>query len=443
MEPRKISPVVQQAVDHYIDQSQTLNQHTENQSLQSLRAKAQMLFADRAFPTQKDEDWQYTKLRSFTQNHFKSQPAKHLTLEQVNQFLPDFPVTKVVFVDGWFNEALSDDLGALPKQASFESYADVTEQTGDFHKLYEHEDDVAKEPFGLLNSCLAADGFFFELEANATLETPLFILHIQTNALQSVQVRNRIDVDENAEMTIVERYVSLDPNQSEAAFTNVVTQIDVAKYARVRQIIMQEQHENAFYFNNQYVFQQDHSNFITFFGSTGSLISRHQNHLWMNGEHIETEQNSACLARNNQTVDSRTDTQHNDVWGLSQQLHKYVLADSSTGVFNGMIRVDQKAQKTDGQMDNGNLILSNKARMDTKPQLEIYADDVKCSHGSATGQIDDKQIFYMQARGINKSDAIRIITHAFLLEPTESISNDGIRAWVVSRLSNGLEKINH
>ena len=122
-------------------------------------------------------------------------------------------------------------------------------------------------------------------------------------------------------------------------------------------------------------------------------------------------------------------------------MHKYVLTDTATGVFNGMIRVDQKAQKTDGQMDNKNLILSNDAKMDTKPQLEIYADDVKCSHGSATGQIDANQIFYLQARGINREDAIKMITHAFLLEPTESISKDEIRTWVNNLLSAGLAKL--
>lgn len=438
MKPRKISPVVQKAVDHYAAEAKSLIKSGDNAALNAYRETALNTFMQNALPNQRDEDWQYTRLTGFVQNHFNIQPSAPITREQVNQFLPSFAVTKVVFVDGWFSELLSDDLSSLPKTASFETFADVVDDGGDASKLFAIEEEVAKEPFANLNSALATDGFYLQVDANSHLDMPIFVLHIQTNANQASYTRNRISVGENAELTVVERYVSL---ETEAAFTNVVTHIDIAKHGRVKQVVMQEQVDAAYYFNNQYVFQEDNSQFNTFYGSMGSQVARHQNHLWMNGEHIESEQNSACLAKDNQTVDSRTDTQHNDVWGQSHQLHKYVLTDTATGVFNGMIRVDQKAQKTDGQMDNKNLILSDTAKMDTKPQLEIYADDVKCSHGSATGQIDANQIFYLQARGINRSDAIKMITHAFLLEPSESISNDEIRTWVNNQLSAGLVKL--
>lgn len=438
MKPRKISPVVQKAVEHYASEARSLIKSSDNAKLNALREQALARFETSALPNQRDEDWQYTRLTGFVQDHFHIQPSAQITSEQVKQFLPSFAVTKVVFVDGWFSEALSDDLSSLPKTAYFETFVDVVDDGGDCTKLFAIEDEVAKEPFANLNSCLATDGFYLQLEANSHLEMPIFVLHIQTNSNQSSHTRNRISVGENAELTLVERYVSLD---AESTFTNVVTHLDIAKHARVKQIVMQEQVEAAYYFNNQYIYQAESSQFNTFYGSMGSQIARHQNHLWMNGEHIESEQNSACLAKNKQVVDSRTDTQHNDVWGQSHQLHKYVLTDTATGVFNGMIRVDQKAQKTDGQMDNKNLILSNDAKMDTKPQLEIYADDVKCSHGSATGQIDANQIFYLQARGINREDAIKMITHAFLLEPTESISKDEIRTWVNNLLSAGLAKL--
>lgn len=441
MKPRKISPVAQKAVDHYIAQSEQLNDNCSNSTLIALRQQAQGLLRANAFPTQRDEDWQYTRLTGFVQNQFELKPATPVTAEQVNQFLPDFPVTKVVFVDGWMSESLSDNLEFLPNGVVFESFKDATELGGDSHKLFTVEEEIDKEPFGILNSLLVADGFYLQLAANALLEQPLFVLHIQTNHNHLTNVRNRIEVGENAEMTLVERYVSIASSDESVACTNVVTQIEMARHARVKQVVMQEQQDKAFYFNNQFVYQADNSSFNTFYGSQGSQLSRHQNHVWMNGEHIESQQNSACLAKAKQTVDSRTDTQHNDVWGQSQQLHKYVLTDSAVGVFNGMIRVDQKAQKTDGQMDNKNLLLSDMAKMDTKPQLEIYADDVKCSHGSASGQIDKNQIFYLQARGIKKEQAIKMITHAFLLEPVESINNDAIRHWVTERVSHGLAQI--
>lgn len=441
---RKISPVAKKTVEHYVAQSELLNATCQSASLQKIRQQAQQLLNEQGFPTQRDEEWQYTRLTGFVQNHFAMQPAVPVTSQQVRQFMPGFPVTMVVFVDGWFSEALSDDLEALPKGVIYESFRDIESIAGDAGVLFEREKQITKEPFGVLNSLLLADGFYLQLDANAYMEMPFFVLHIQTQKNQMSNVRNRIELGENAELTLVERYVSLAELTGEtdsSACTNVVTEIEIAKQARCKQIVMQEQNDSAFYFNNQFIYQADNSSFHSFYGGLGSQLSRHQNHILMNGEHIESQQNSACLAKDNQVVDSRTDTQHNDVWGTSQQLHKYVLTDHAIGVFNGMIRVDQKAQKTDGQMDNKNLLLSNQAKMDTKPQLEIYADDVKCSHGSASGQIDKNQIFYLQARGIRRADAIKMITHAFLLEPAEDISNEQIQHWVTDRLSAGLVKI--
>ena len=278
-------------------------------------------------------------------------PALPVTSEQIRQFMPDFPVIMVVFVDGWFNEGLSDDLESLPNGVIYESFKDAADIVGESSKLYDREKEINKEPFGVLNSLRMADGFYLQLQNNASLVLPFFLLHIQTRGNQMSNVRNRIELGENAELTLVERYVSLVEvfdGVNLSACTNVVTYIELAKYARFKQFVMQEQNDNAFYFNNQFIEQADNSNFNTFYGALGSQLSRHQNHIFMNGEHIESQQNSACLAKDNQIVDSRTDTQHNDVWGNSRQLHTYVLTDSAVGVFNGMIRVDQKAQKTDG-----------------------------------------------------------------------------------------------
>jgi Fe-S cluster assembly protein SufD len=437
---RKISPVAQQAVAHYIAESQQLNANCENQLVIEQRNHAQQLLQERAFPTLRDENWQYTKLTQFVQQHFKVQPSHHIDTATVQACLPSFAVTSLVFVDGWFSEELSDDLSELPRGVSLESARDVTEVPGGTEKLYEREVAIEDEPFGLLNTLLLADGFYLSVDANIALELPIFVLHLQTQDGQMANVRNRIDIGANAELTLVESYLTLGDQEINAC-SNVVTEIEIAKQARVKQVILQQQGGAAYYFNNQYVYQAENSVFNTFYAGLGSLTARHQNHLWMNGEHIESRQNSACLASGKQTTDSRTDTQHNDVWGASQQLHKYVLADQATGVFNGMIRVDQKAQKTDGQMDNKNLLLSDSAKMDSKPQLEIYADDVKCSHGSASGQIDKNQIFYLQARGIPRAQAVQMITRAFLMEPAEEISNPQIRKWIMQALDDGLQAL--
>mgnify|MGYP002062267487 CR=1 FL=1 len=435
---RKISPMAQQAVDHYIEQSLLLNAAFPNDKVIEGRQRAQAIFSAQAFPTLRDEDWQYTKLTGFVQNRYEVLGKHTLKHEDLHCFLPPYAVTKVVFVDGWFSEELSDDLSVFPRGVSLESTRDVFEVPGATDKLFDQEEIVNQAPFGVLNSLLMADGYYLQVSANTTLETPVWMLYVQSQDNQMATVRNHIVLEENAEMTLVEQFVSLSKDESFRGCTNVVTEMSIAKSARMKQVLVQQQNHSSYYFNNQFVFQGDQSTFNSFYAGLGSLTSRHQNHVYMNGEHIESRQNSACLGRGQQTMDSRTHTQHNQVWGSSQQLHKYVLDDSAVGVFNGMIRVDQLAQKTDGQMDNKNLLLSTQAKMDCKPQLEIYADDVKCSHGSATGQINEAQIFYLQARGIPRSQAIEMITQAFLMEPAEEIANANIRQWVMATLADQL-----
>ncbi|NPA73031.1 MAG: Fe-S cluster assembly protein SufD [Gammaproteobacteria bacterium] len=442
---RKISPMARQAVDHYITQSELLNNGCESDIVVEGRRRAQAILTNQGFPTQKDEDWQYTKLTGFVQERFNLAAKTEVKHQDIHALLPDFAVTKIVFVDGWFDEALSDDLSALPAGVSLESTRDTFEISGGDARLYAREEAINAEPFGVLNNLFLADGFYLQVSRNVTVSVPVFVLYLQTQQNQISTLRNQIILEENSELTLVEQYVSL-PDGASAGFkslTNVVTEISVAKSARMKQVIVQQQAAEAYYFNNQFIFQADKSVFNTFYAGMGSKISRHQNHLRMDGEHIENSQNSACLAHDGEVVDSRTETQHNQVWGVSKQLHKYVLSGSAEGVFNGMIRVDQQAQKTDGNMDNKNLLLSESARMNTKPQLEIYADDVRCTHGSATGQINEDQIFYLQARGIPRKQAIEMITQAFLMEPAEQIDRAEIQAWVKSGLNDALQALQH
>ncbi|MDG6778489.1 Fe-S cluster assembly protein SufD [Thiomicrorhabdus sp. zzn3] len=426
-------------MDHYAQLSDDLNKACDNANFVELRQAAKTRFLEQGFPGRRDEDWGYTKLTDFVQTHYRLEGVTHLELSDIQPFLPKYPALRIVMIDGWFSESLSDDLSELPAGVSIEALKDMAEIPSIHQVLNQHQGEIEKEPFAVLNTMLLSDGYYMQVSRNCALELPVFVLHIQTEDGHLSNLRNRIEVEENAEITLVESYVTLTGSaEAFSGFTNVVTEIDIAAHARVKQVILQQQAPSSYYFNNQFVYQGEQSTFNTLYASTGSMTSRHQNHLQMDGEHIESIQNSACYATGKQTVDSRTYTEHNQVAGFSQQLHKYVLDGEAVGVFNGMIKVAQAAQKTDGQMDNKNLLLSDQAQMDTKPQLEIYADDVKCSHGSATGQINEDQVFYLQARGIPKSQAIRMITEAFLLEPLEDVSNNEIRQWVANALSNAL-----
>ncbi|WP_246261865.1 Fe-S cluster assembly protein SufD [Thiomicrorhabdus cannonii] len=432
---KKFTPVMQSAMTHYAQLSDDLNK-AESPYLTALRQSAKAQFLEQGFPTRRDEDWGYTKLTDFVQTHFRLQGISHLTQADILPFLPSFGATRIVLVDGWFSESLSDDLSALPKGVTIESFEDLQQVPESAVQLQAHQQDVAQEPFAVMNTMLLNDGVVIQIDKHAVLEMPLFVLHVQTQPNHLSNLRNRITVGEYADVTLVEAYVSLSDDL--CALTNVVSEIDIASHARVKQVVLQQQNKQSYYFNNQFVYQAEHSGFNTLYAGLGCVTSRHQNHVYMNGEHIETIQNSACYATGAQTVDSRSYTEHNQEHGFSQQLHKYVLDGEAVGVFNGMIKVARAAQKTDGQMDNKNLLLSDSAQMDTKPQLEIYADDVKCSHGSATGQINKEQIFYLQARGIPRPQAVRMITEAFLLEPVEVVSHGAIREWVAQILSQTL-----
>ncbi len=439
---KKFSPAIQAAMAHYSQLSDDLNKACDNAAVVALRQQAQQQFMLTGLPTRRDEDWGYTNLNSFMQTHFKLEGVSQLTAEDIAPFMPAFAATRIVIVDGWFSESLSDDLSGLSKGVTIESTTDLCAVSEYVSSEVDQTSHFVQEPFALLNSMLFNDGFNLQVSKGCAVETPVFILYVQTQNQHASNVRNRIKVEENAELTLVESYVTLADAAEFSGFTNVVTEIEVAAHANLKQVIKQQQAPQSYYFNNQFIVQQSHSVFNTFYAGIGSLVSRHQNHLQMNGDHIETRQNSACYATDKQIVDSRTDTAHNDVNGLSQQLHKFVLDGQAVGVFNGMIKVAQAAQKTDGQMDNKNLLLSSTAQMDCKPQLEIYADDVKCSHGSATGQISADQIFYLQARGIKKAAAMRMITEAFLLEPVEAISRAEIRQWMSATLSQTLNRSN-
>lgn len=426
----KMSPAARQLLEQLVAESQKLNEQTEAEALIEKRQAAQEKFLSQGLPTRKDEDWQYTALMPLFKHSFEVKQAKAVTLAAIQPFLPELDVIRLTFVDGMFSEELSAGFDFIPDALSIEM-ADADAIQG--INLTEQAD-----AFQLMNEMLLDQGLALSLEKGQALEVPLHILHVQTQPEQLTNLRTQIDLSENSEMTLIQQFVSLKAGQS--ALINDLAKITVAENARFKQIVLQDMNLESFYFANQFFEQAASSVIETLYIGLGCEISRHQNYLMMLGEHAESMQNSIGLGTGKQVIDSRTSTTHQAAHCDSRQLHKLVLDDQSRGVFNGMIHVVKGAQKTDGQMDNKNLLLSKTAKVDAKPQLEIYADDVKCSHGCASGQIDEQQVFYAQARGIRKADALQLITRAFLLEPLDSISNLTLRNWLAGTIGRKLAK---
>lgn len=423
---KKFSPVAQAAMDFYQSQAmQLLNQESER--FLSLRQNALAQFMLNGFPTRKDEDWQFTPLSGFLNTHYSAAPQTNVnSVPNLAVKLP-FEALHLVFVDGRFNEVLSSDLTDLPKGLSIKSVlqdTDLVDVTAD-----------TDDAFVMLNSMLFNEGVSIELASGLALEMPIALDFIQTRKDSANTIRNQVTLGEGASLHLYQQHIA---EQGVAALDNLVTKVTLEKRAQLQQIVWQDLDEKAYYFSNQFVDLKSSALFKSHYIGLGGAISRHQNQVYMNGEHIESEQNSICFARNQQVMDTRTYTGHNAEDGISRQLHKLVLNDQAVGVFNGMIKVAQAAQKTDGMMDNKNLLLSNEAQMNAKPQLEIYADDVKCSHGSASGQISADQIFYLQARGLSKQQARQLVTLAFLMEPLETMSHSKMQAWLQQRLSNAV-----
>lgn len=426
---KRMSLTAQKAMDFYLELSQGLIEQTANPLLKTERLAAQLALAERGWPTRRDEDWQYTPLNSFLQNQFGCKMGySQLSMADILSRVPSEDVIRLVFVDGHFDDNLSDSLNDLPNGLVIETTADLIDLADESHQLGMRVSNMQHEPMALLNTLLFQDGVHIEVDANRTIETPIHVVHIQTKTQQSSALRHCIRLCENAELTLFEHCFSL--TDDVVQMTNHVASVEIGHYARLKQIVLQDLNEQSFYFGHQWIRQGKNSVFDTLYLGLGGAVARHQNYVNMAGEHADSKQNSICLAQGKQVQDSRTDTLHRVSHGRSQQLHKYVLKDQARGVFNGMIKVAQDAQKTDGQMDNKNLLLSTESKMDSKPQLEIYADDVKCSHGSATGQVDEDQVFYLQARGIRKPQAIQLITQAFLLEPLEGVSNPKLNGWL-------------
>ena len=433
---KKSSPVAQKAIDFYLSQVQAINARHPNPALASFRQSVAERFAQQGFPSRRDEDWKYTPVTEFLKTHYTVEGVAQIDPQQIKQYLPPFDVMHLVFIDGYFSERYSDDLSELPRGLSIEPVKDALDFSQGHCSLMTHEDKIQAEPFGCLNSMLFDDGLLIQLDAHCHIERPIFCSYIQTQNQHANTLRNRVVLAQGAQLTLIQQHVSLRPDVN--AFDNLVAEIVLAEHANLQQIILQDVSLLSGYFSLQTIDQAEKSVFNSVYVGIGGALSRHQNVLMMQGAHVESNQSSACLATGKQVMDTRTHTEHQAWWGVSRQLHKLVLDDQAVGVFNGMIKVHQGAQKTDGQMDNKNLLLSNTAQVDSKPQLEIYADDVKCSHGSASGQISEEQIFYLRARGINQADARRLVTQAFLLEPLEVIGSPKTQAWLSNKLTHKL-----
>jgi Fe-S cluster assembly protein SufD len=384
--------------------------------LNNLRQQAATQFEQTGFPSNRLEDWRYTNVSEIAKKEFS-----------VAKFVEDVDFDAVesgsafhfVLVDGYFREELSN----LPENLTVCSINDALKNHTDLLQANFNQAISQSHGFIEFNTANFTDGLFLHLAENVELEKPLQIIHIATQEA-ILPTRHVVILETNAKATLIEMFVSPEKN---AYLTNSVAEIFVGKNADLTLYKVQQEGENAYHFGGTYVQQNNSSKFTHHNFAFGSLLARSDIFSDLK-KAAECELNGLYLGSKKQHLDNLTRINHIESHGISREFYKGILNDKAKGVFQGRIIVAEDAQKIDSQMNNRNLLLSNEAEIDTKPQLEIYADDVKCAHGVTVGQLDEKSIFYLQSRGIDEETAKHILTFAFANEMVEKVENEVLKA---------------
>ena len=401
----------------------------DNESLHEVRNQAIKNFENKGFPSKKEEAWKYTSLNAILKNDFSVFPKKENTIEfkDVKEyFLHEIDTYKVVFIDGIFSSFLSStthdglDVCLMASALNKPKYKIAIDTY--FNKIASKDESLTT-----LNTAFSSEGAYINIPKSKVVDKPIEIIYFSTGneAALLVQPRNLIIVGENAHVQIVERHQSLNSNP---VLTNSVTEIFAQKRAIVDYYKVQNDVQTANLIDNTYIAQKQESHVSVHTFSFGGNITRNNLNFYHQGERIDSTLKGITIIGDKQHVDHYTLVQHATPNCESHQNYKTILDGRATGVFNGKIFVEKEAQKTNAFQQNNNILLSENATVNAKPQLEIFADDVKCSHGCTIGQLDENAMFYMQQRGIPKKEAKALLMYAFTSEVTGSIKIPELRA---------------
>ncbi len=407
--------------------------------LHDVRTEAFKNFEEKGFPTKKDEAWKYTSLNSVLKNDFSVFPKNENTVQYSDvkkYYLHEVDTYKVVFVDGVFSSFLSStthdglDVCLMSSALTKPKYKMVIDEY--FNKIANKDESLTS-----LNTAFALEGAYINIPRNKVADKPIEIINFSTGTESAllVQPRNLIIVGENAHVQIIERHQSLNENP---VLTNSVTEIFAQKRAIVDYYKIQNDNLEASLIDNTYIAQKEQTHVSVHTFSFGGNLTRNNLNFYHQGEHIDSTLKGITIIEGKQHVDHYTLVQHATPNCESHQNYKTILDDKATGVFNGKIFVEKEAQKTDAFQQNNNILLSDKASINAKPQLEIFADDVKCSHGCTIGQLDEKAMFYMQSRGIPQKEAKALLMYAFTNEVIESIKIPALKARITKIIATKL-----
>lgn len=404
--------------------------------IHSFRKDALNSFSKLSFPATYDEEWRYTNLSPlFKENFLLPDKKTQLSAKDIQKYLFNgLKGSLLVFVNGFYDDKLSKK-ALLPKGAVASNLNTALKENNEiidkhFGKYADHSNHI----FTALNSAFTREGAFIYIPDKKIVDDPIHLLFITDSDKEKflIQPRNLIVAGKNSQVTVIEHYVSV--NES-IYFTNNVTEIVADENAVVDHVRVQEESKKAFHIARMEVDQERTSNFTSHLISFGAEIARNDFNARFNDEGGECTLNGLYLIGGNQLFDAHTIIDHAKPHCNSHEHYKGILDDKSRGVFNGKVMVRKDAQKTNAFQENNNIILSDEALVNTKPQLEIFADDVKCSHGATIGQLDTEAMFYLRSRGIGNETATAILIHAFASDVVQSIKMEPIKQYLEGILS--------
>jgi Fe-S cluster assembly protein SufD len=420
---------------HYAEQYRTLAGTLPGRHLpwlQALRGAAEERFSAGGFPSPREEEWKYTNVVALEKKLFKPVDATEtagMDTTAVERFrLPD--AWLLVFVDGLFAAGLSGTHG-LPDGVIALSLAEALERCPErvealFHNIARREN----HSFIDFTTAYFRDGAFIQVPAGVVLEKPVQILHVSTRTDGLSVLRHLVALERNAEARVIETYAGA---EGVGYLTAAVTEINLGENAGLDHCKLQSETDRAYHFGGIYAAQARLARFRQHHAAFGGLLARTEIHSDL-GHGAECELDGLFLATGRRHLDTHTLIHHREPHGTSRETYRGIAADRARGVFSGRIVVHPDAQKTDAEMSNRNLLLSADAEIDGKPQLEIHADDVKCSHGVTVGQLDPEAVFFLASRGIDEPSARSMLTFAFANEMVEKIRLDSLKSLVQAEL---------
>ena len=381
---------------------------------ENLRNEALAVLESTPFPTTRTEAWKYTRVAKIKNSSFSVKPAQAVA----NDHRISGTSVSLVFVNGHFSTELSDKNYPDGIKILALSQMDAAEVS-----ILGNEVKLEGEIFNAFNTAYATDGIYIHVSAKMQIGPSIELTYISTGENTLSTIRNVIVSEAFSKAHIIQQFVS---ENAENCFTNVVSEISVAQNAFLTIDKLQQEDDSCFHISTEQAKQADNSNFTINTITLGGGLVRNNLNIAVDGQNCETHLNGAYILKGNQHVDNHTVVDHLMPNCESNELYKGVIDGKATAVFNGKVFVRKDAQKINAFQSNGNVLLSDDASVNSKPELEIYADDVKCSHGSTTGQLDEEAVFYLRARGIGEKAARQLMIGAFIGDVLDKIQNGAV-----------------